>query len=576
MTQRGRSAAPRRLPPTPAPVPLNGPDLNPSPDAPRRGPGERVRRLLALGILAALAVALHAWGGAYTSEFGGFEDEPAHLVTALMLRDWLASLDFADPRGFVETYYLHYPKVAIGQWPPVFHGALALWMLAFGTSQVAVASFLSLIAALVAFTVQQVLRRPLGFAASVAGGALYLLVPVAFQCSQSVMTETTIALLSLWAVLSFGNFMDTGRWGWMAAFGVLGALTVLTKGSGLALAPLPLVALLAGRRLGLMARPALWMAGLFVAGVTAPWYLSTLEFNQGTWAGGTSPSMGYARHAASAFGGWLPDLTGLLGCALLPLGVLWGWRSGELHGRWVALASWLPCVVAIHLLVPSSVEQRHLSVLAPSWVVFTALGAGVAGRHVLGRRSPVLARHGALLGVGVVMAGVVGLGDRLHAKSWSGWAAAGEAYALEGAERPTRVLAASDPVGEGLLVAGVAFAQEDRPASLVMRASKVLGNAAWNGRDYEVRFADAAAVGQFLVSMGVGAVILDESVRGSRHWYTHMDQLEELVAGAGWSEVSGEPVVRDGAPSEGRIRVFLAPGWATLDAPRLELGDVLR
>jgi hypothetical protein len=78
---------------------------------------------------------LQVLGGAYTSGFGGYPDEPAHLVTSLMVREVIAGLDFGHPLQFAQQYYYHYPKVAIGVRPPVFYGALGTWFLVVGASR---------------------------------------------------------------------------------------------------------------------------------------------------------------------------------------------------------------------------------------------------------------------------------------------------------------------------------------------------------------------------------------------------------------------------------------------------------
>jgi hypothetical protein len=70
--------------------------------------------VVAFAVLLGLVVALQAAGGAYASGFGGYPDEPAHVVTSLMMRDFIVGLDFCHPLQFVQQYFLHYPKVAIG------------------------------------------------------------------------------------------------------------------------------------------------------------------------------------------------------------------------------------------------------------------------------------------------------------------------------------------------------------------------------------------------------------------------------------------------------------------------------
>ena len=48
-------------------------------------------------VLLGFVVILQVLGGAYASGFGGYPDEPAHLVTSLMVRDFIAGLDFRHP-----------------------------------------------------------------------------------------------------------------------------------------------------------------------------------------------------------------------------------------------------------------------------------------------------------------------------------------------------------------------------------------------------------------------------------------------------------------------------------------------
>ncbi len=58
-------------------------------------------------------VGLQWISGAYSSEFDD-PDEPAHYVTGLMIRDYVAARAPAPPLAYAENYYLHYPKVSFG------------------------------------------------------------------------------------------------------------------------------------------------------------------------------------------------------------------------------------------------------------------------------------------------------------------------------------------------------------------------------------------------------------------------------------------------------------------------------
>jgi len=76
------------------------------------------------------SAALQWVAGAFRSGFGANPDEPAHYVTGLMVRDYVAQLLPGSPIAFAQNYYLHYPAVAFGHWPPMFYVLQALWTLA--------------------------------------------------------------------------------------------------------------------------------------------------------------------------------------------------------------------------------------------------------------------------------------------------------------------------------------------------------------------------------------------------------------------------------------------------------------
>ncbi len=68
-----------------------------------------------------------------------------------MVRDYLAnlaSLNFSGPMEFAENYYVHYPEVALGHWPPTFYVVQALWTLPFSASRGSVILLMSVLTAI--------------------------------------------------------------------------------------------------------------------------------------------------------------------------------------------------------------------------------------------------------------------------------------------------------------------------------------------------------------------------------------------------------------------------------------------
>ena len=72
---------------------------------------------------------------------------------------------------------------------------------------------------------------------------------------------------------------------------------------------------------------------------------------------------------------------------------------------------------------------------------------------------------------------------------------------------PSRMLISSATFGEGPWIAAVAL-REKRPASVVIRATKVLASMGWNGEDYRLLVDSPRAILTRLDELGVDVVVV--------------------------------------------------------------------
>jgi len=198
----------------------------------------KAETVVAFAALLGLVVTLQVAGGAYASGFGGYPDEPAHVVTSLMVRDFIAGLDFRHPLQFAQQYYFHYPKVAIGVWPPVFYGALGIWFLIVGVSRTTAIIFIAVIAATTASLIYLTGRRLIGRWAGLLAAVLFVASPLVQDSSARVMTEHLSTLAMLVSTLCFARFARTERTGDGVAFGAV-AISALSRSSGITGAAMP-------------------------------------------------------------------------------------------------------------------------------------------------------------------------------------------------------------------------------------------------------------------------------------------------------------------------------------------------
>ena len=228
--------------------------------------------LIGFAVFLGFAVTLQALSGAYAADFAGNPDEPAHYVTGVMVRDYLANLPWQPPMTFARNFYSHYPVVAIGHWPPMFYVVQAAWTLPFGVSRLSVLLLMAILSAATATVVFASWQRRFGTAAAGALALAFLSVPIVQEHGRMVMAEMLVALFALLAVAAYRRYLESGHWRDSLRFALAASAAILTKPNGLALALLPIVAIIAVRRMDLLKRFSFWLPALVVALLCAPWY----------------------------------------------------------------------------------------------------------------------------------------------------------------------------------------------------------------------------------------------------------------------------------------------------------------
>ena len=233
--------------------------------------------IAAFAVPLAIIVTLQHLAGVYASSFGRDGDEAAHLVTSLMVRDFIASLDFHHPYQFAQQYYYHYPKVMIGHWPPAFYAGLGTWFLIVGTSRGTAMMFIAIVAATTASLIYFTGRRLIGRWAGLLAAALFIASPLVQDSSALVMIDHLVNLGMLVSTLWFARFSKTGQIRDSLTFGTAAAITILTHGEAWALGLVPGITIALTNRWYLLRRPGLWLASLPVLITCVPWYAVTLS-----------------------------------------------------------------------------------------------------------------------------------------------------------------------------------------------------------------------------------------------------------------------------------------------------------
>jgi 4-amino-4-deoxy-L-arabinose transferase-like glycosyltransferase len=529
---------------------------------------------VAFGALLGFVVVLQFLAGAYASGFGAYPDEPAHLVTSLMVRDFIASLHFQHPWQFAQQYYLHYPKVTIGHWPPLFYAALGTWFLIAGASRISALIFIALAAASTATIIYSTGKRLIGRWAGILAAVLFVASPLVQASSARVMTEHLATLGMLISTLWFARFARTGRIRDGLAFGTISAAAILTHGDAWALGLVPAVTVALTKRWYLLRRPGLWLAAVPVLVACVPWYVFTLHMQQGSWVGNVDS---FWLQAIPAFSSSIRLALGLPVVVFALIGV---WRTiirfrprAEVAPEWAALAGLAVATFTLHCMLPVGLDPRYMVSLLPSIVLFSTAGIAYI-EDLIGTRP-----WGAVGRIVLAVALIAAFGAESFAFPFrlrnGGYSRLVRAVEAQVANVPQVWLISSDATGEGCLVAAAAI-QEARPGSYILLGKKILAGGDWLGRNTVDRFDTPAKLAVLLDQIPVTLIVIDDIPTQS---YPYQARLRKLVADDTdrWLLIGSYPQIKEGVDFPNSLHVYARRPVAslTLKPPALRIDRII-
>jgi hypothetical protein len=429
---------------------------------------------------------------------------------------------------YAENYYLHYPKVAFGHWPPFFYIVQAAWTLLFSPSRASLMLLMAAMTALLSTTLFVVIRREFSFRAGMAVGFVLVSLPIIQQHTRMVMADMLAILLIFLAVLLFARYLDSLKWQDAAWFGVVSCCAILTKGAGFLLAPVSVVSVLLSWRLRLLKRFSFWLPALIVIAFCGPWYLL---------APGSFHQAAGLRRGVVEFG-WYWDLyvaplvfLKTFGVCLSPFVVagfvhrvcLPVWNRERLKGIWVAAAALLLSMWILLLAIGPFREYRQMISIVPVSLLFAS--AGVSWALASFPLSRLTSRRQSQLVALVVLVLVARWSYGMPSAPYRGFSEVAEQLLVQSRFEESVLLICSDARGEGMLISEVAR-RERRPGHVVLRGSKVLSSSSWFGESYRLLYSTPAETMGFLRSVPVGLLVLDFNPLPKSD---HLQLLEETI-----------------------------------------------
>lgn len=511
--------------------------------------------------LMGLAFIMLSSSGALQTGVTGNPDEAAHYVTSLMIRSYLSEGLSPTPVQFAESYYLHYPKVAFGVWPPMFHLALASWMFLTTASPASALGFIAITLVVLAYILFRTASAHLGVTLSLLIAVWFVLLPTVQRTAGLILLDVPCALLMVSATIVFGRYLDSVRWQNAVQFALLASAAMLTKNNAIALALLPPIAIGLSQKWFIFKRGSLWAIPIIVAAICVPWYIFTWDL--------------FTFVATMAGDAWWAPLDNLVlllrepGYVFVPLALLGMWSTvgrGPANGVWNSLFTLVLSVWLFHSVVYPISAPRYMLPAYAGLVFFCG-----AGLQSLANRLPLRFANAQVVVSVAALAMFLATSFHIPKKPHRGFIEAAD-YVLRTELDPNgTVLVCSDPIGEGSFIAALATS-EASPQTIVFRASKLLAHSSWVGANYSAKHHDSESLLKAIDRARVEFIAMDE-VDESPH---HKMLVKALKHSSDWSMI-GEVVPRQPTPDNSTVRLYrrqtpLPPGHAAFE---LDLRDSL-
>ena len=476
----------------------------------------------------ALVVVLQYASGTYRDDFSGYNDEPSHYVTALMVRDYFAA---GLPRGamrFAENFYIHYPKMALGHWPPAAYIVFGIWMLVFGGGRISALLLLALFTAACSLLLFLAAQRVLSRAAAHLIAIAFLLLPMVQMHYNMIMLEAPLTLISLAAVLALVRLLERDRWADAVWWGLLAGTAIMTKGNAWALLLTPPIAMLLVRDVRRIFHPRMLLGFAIIAVACGPFTIWTMPMVKDGWNGG-SFTWQFFFNAMPQLGWFLFQVIGVVFTVCF-FGGLWTkflvplWNR-RLEPFWSVMAAYILSVWMFHGVVPTSIEPRKVFAVAPALLLFA--GAGVDWlTEVLPRRIPLRQRQ--IVAPAAVLMAFAAITFVIPRGYCPGFVRAVNFLLAKPEWSDVGFFVSSNTDGEGRFIAEVAN-REILPHHILIRSSKALVRTNWQLTEYQLHCTTPQQVSDLLNRLSVAIVVLHNEPMRDKETHPHHQLVRAML-----------------------------------------------
>lgn len=505
------------------------------------------------------ALGIQKLTGGFLADRGNHSDEAAHFVSSLVIADYIIDGAPGKPLEYAKDYYSHFPKVAIGHWPPFFEILQAFIFLIFGRTATVALFFQAIIAGLCGALPAFLLSKGDRFAEGLIAGGIVIFSPIFLPMIDAVMADNLLAVMITMTAVCWNKFYTQRNWRWSFLFALTSALAILTKGTALGLALLPLIYLGIKRDWKFLFNPKTILSAVIVGAVTLPWYAVTYQMAADGWV--FTWGWRYSSLAVPFFIEGLGDAVGIPCVFAYLAGIVFCLiyqKPSELRPLPIDVTAFVAASLAMiifSMVAPADLDRRYLIPVLPSMAIVAVYGlwnlasliVKAQGSNLMGTRSFKLAR---IIATVVPILSILLVFKLPYAHSLGTVKIVQDILAADHVN--PLVLVSGNVPAEGAFISS--FAEADRSRKYyVIRAQKVLADTNWMDTIYNLKFNTALEIAEWIKNSKIGWVAIDFNT--SQNNFPHTILLKSAID----SGLLGATLVATQGHHDGRFMLYSLP-----------------
>ena len=457
--------------------------------------------IVALAILATAMISLHALGSGLSGS-----DEGSHFLNSYFIWSYLSKAAGHNPMAYATDFYIHYPKISIGHWPPLYYAFLSVFFFVFPHTPFPFMVVNLVIGALPAFLVARVVRQSIGLPWAALAAITYVFIPISLDNTVRLMLDQALAGLCLLAALLWSAYAKEPSIVRGLAYASVAAAAILVKGNGWVLAVFPFFHIALTGRWRVLLNWQTYVSGFFALSIVGTWTVVTYKIS--------SDGFNYAwgiDYFFLAISNFVPALYSNLGFAgsmaafIGIVGSVFSKDSPELRevGR-TGLAMVLATII-FHAVVPVDLQPRYMSSAIPYLAIFMTIGVWVSTQ----RWHSVITRPWVSVSVAIAFFCIPGMLYLQNRPARFDLRMDFAAVRLTGKPGGMVVVIDGNAGAEGALTAEVAL-RDPENKSYVVRSSQLLAKSDFMGKQYALRVNTPEGVLSLLDEISCNAVVVSD------------------------------------------------------------------